>query len=240
MKILGMSKSTPAEIRERFDNDVERFSNLETGQKATIDASLQMDLITSSASYVNKNARKILDIGCGAGNYTIKTLEKLPNLDCTLVDLSLPMLNRAVERITPLTNGQITTLQGDIREIDIGTDQFDIVISAAVLHHLRETSEWKSVFSKIYESLKPGGSFWIFDLLSQEDERIEKMNVTRYGNYLKKEGGQSYMENVFDYIEKEDSPRTMNFQLDLMREVGFKKIEILHKNSVFGSFGAIK
>jgi tRNA (cmo5U34)-methyltransferase len=33
-----MSKSTVEQIRERFDGDVERFSNLETGQSATIDA----------------------------------------------------------------------------------------------------------------------------------------------------------------------------------------------------------
>jgi len=33
------------EIRARFDKDVERFSNLETGQSATIDAPLAMELI---------------------------------------------------------------------------------------------------------------------------------------------------------------------------------------------------
>jgi len=33
-------KSTVDEIRSRFDADVERFSNLTTGQSATIDAPL--------------------------------------------------------------------------------------------------------------------------------------------------------------------------------------------------------
>ena len=41
-------------------------------------------------------ARQVLDVGCGAGNYTLKLLERLPNLDVTLIDLSLPMLERAV------------------------------------------------------------------------------------------------------------------------------------------------
>ena len=36
------SKSTIDEITERFDGDVERFSNLKTGQSATIDAPLAM------------------------------------------------------------------------------------------------------------------------------------------------------------------------------------------------------
>ena len=40
-----MKKSTVEEIRQRFDADVERFANLETGQSATVDAPLAMDLI---------------------------------------------------------------------------------------------------------------------------------------------------------------------------------------------------
>jgi tRNA (cmo5U34)-methyltransferase len=30
------------------------------------------------------------------------------------------------------------------------------------------------------------------------------------------------------------------FQLDLLREAGFAKVEVLHKNAVFAAFGAIK
>jgi hypothetical protein len=37
-------KSTLEEIRQRFDADVERFSNLETGQVATIDARQDPDI----------------------------------------------------------------------------------------------------------------------------------------------------------------------------------------------------
>ncbi len=43
-------KSSVEQIRERFDKDVERFSNLETGQSATVDAPLVLKLITEVAS----------------------------------------------------------------------------------------------------------------------------------------------------------------------------------------------
>ena len=93
-------KSTIKEIEKRFDSDVERFSNLKTGQAATIDAPLAMDLITDAASTLNPNPRHILDIGCGAGNYTLKLLEKIESCEkITLIDLSKPMLERAAERI---------------------------------------------------------------------------------------------------------------------------------------------
>jgi len=41
-----MKKSTLKEIEERFDTDVARFSNLETGQATTLDALYTMELIT--------------------------------------------------------------------------------------------------------------------------------------------------------------------------------------------------
>src|SRR5438093_12300307 len=112
-------KSTVEEIRRRFDADVERFSNLETGQSATVDAPLAMALVAEAAAATTPHARHVLDVGCGAGNYTLKLLESLPNLDATLIDLSQPMLDRASERVRRATAGAITTVRGDIREVQI-------------------------------------------------------------------------------------------------------------------------
>src|SRR5437588_10583855 len=120
-------KSTVDEIRQRFDADVERFSNLDTGQSATVDAPLAMALVAQAAAATTPNARHVLDVGCGAGNYTLKLLEHLPHLDVTLIDLSKPMLDRATERIRQTTAGRITTIQGDIRDIELSDGQFDII-----------------------------------------------------------------------------------------------------------------
>jgi SAM-dependent methyltransferase len=107
-------KSTPEEIRQRFDRDVERFSNLETGQSATVDAPLGLELIVGAATAVNPAAATLLDIGCGAGNYTLKMLQSLPLRSVMLVDLSKPMLDRAVQRIRAAdTELDITAVQAD-------------------------------------------------------------------------------------------------------------------------------
>jgi len=45
---------------------------------------------------------------------------------------------------------------------------------------------------------------------------------------------------VFEYIDKEDSPKPVTYQLDLLRKVGFRHIDLLHKNSCFAAFGAVK
>ena len=83
--IMEIVKSSVEQIRERFDRDVERFSNLETGQTATMDAALVLDLIAQCVAKTNPQARDILDVGCGAGNYTLKVLSHLPGLNATLM-----------------------------------------------------------------------------------------------------------------------------------------------------------
>ncbi|MFD2872083.1 class I SAM-dependent methyltransferase [Mucilaginibacter ximonensis] len=234
------TKSTNEEIRTRFDNDVERFSNLETGQATTIDAPLTMELCTEAAKYVNPNATDLLDIGCGAGNYTLKMLSKISNLNCTLNDLSLPMLERARQRVAPQTSGKVTIIQDDMRNLDLTDESFDIVLAAATFHHLRDDNDWEHVFSKLYKALRPGGSIWISDLITHDTAPLEKLFHQRYSDYLDTLGGPDYREKVLAYVDHEDTPRSVNFQMDLLKKVGFKQVEILHKNSYFAAFGAIK
>ena len=233
-------KSTVEEIRERFDNDVARFSNLETGQQSTIDAAISLELITEAAKCIAPDATQLLDIGCGAGNYTLKMLDKLPGLSCTLADLSQPMLDKAYERVTAQAGNLVQAYQGDIREIPLPENHFDIILAGAVLHHLRNDADWTFVFQKLYNLLKPGGCLMISDLVTQDNESLNNYIWNKYGNYLESLGGKEYREKVLDYIEKEDSPRSVTYQLSLMQNVGFSKVEILHKNLCFAAFGGIK
>ncbi len=233
-------KSTIEEIRKRFDNEVERFSTIETGQSATIDAPLAMELIARAAVKSTPKISRVLDIGCGAGNNTIKLSQYAAPFSCDLVDLSFAMLEKARIRISQVQNGKIKTVSGDFRTVQLPAQQYDVILAAAVLHHLRDDKDWESAFARLYNLTAPGGSVWITDLVSHESDAIQSLLWERYGNYLEELGGPLFRDNVFAYIDKEDSPRTITYQLDLLRKVGFQHVEILHKNSCFAAFGAIK
>jgi tRNA (cmo5U34)-methyltransferase len=232
-------KSTPDEIRHRFDQDVERFSNLESGQTATMDATVSLDLIAGAAAAINPNAATLLDLGCGAGNYTLKLMRYLPIRSVTLIDLSRPMLDRACQRIAE-AGVVATALQCDIREASLPVESFDVAVAAATLHHLRDDDEWVRVFSAVYTALKPGGSFWISDFIAHEPSGLQELMQQRYGEYLVALKGLAYRDHVFAYIEAEDTPRTLPWQLDLLARIGFRAVEVLHKNTCFAAFGAIK
>jgi tRNA (cmo5U34)-methyltransferase len=237
---MSTRKSTLEEIRRRFDGEVERFSNLETGQSATMDAPLVLDLIARAAAAVNPQADRLLDIGCGAGNYTLKLRQFLPLRAVTLIDLSRNMLDRAVERIAAAASLEVQAMQCDIRDAILPAESFDVAVAAATLHHLREEDEWMRVFAAVHRALKPGGSFWISDLVSHQEPAIEELMWRRYGEYLTGLKGEEYRDRVFAYIAAEDTPRPLAWQLDRLLRSGFRTVEVLHKNSCFAAFGAIK
>ncbi len=80
----------------------------------------------------------------------------------------------------------------------------------------------------------------ISDLVTQDNEKLTSYIWNKYGDYLESFGGKEYRQKVLDYIAKEDSPRSVTYQLNLMKQVGFQTVEVLHKNLCFAAFGGIK
>ena len=122
----------------------------------------------------------------------------------------------------------------------MGEDRFDIILAAAVFHHLRTDAEWHDVFAKCYAALRPGGSLWISDLIEHASPAVQALMWQRYGAYLAGLKDEAYRDHVFAYIAKEDTPRPLPYQIDLLRSVGFSAVEVLHKNGCFAAFGALK
>lgn len=233
-------KSTVDEIRQRFDAEASLYTNLETGQVSAVDSALAMSLVAEAAAGVTPHAARLLEVGCGGGNYTLKLLERLPGLNVTLVDLSRTMLDLAVPRVSAKATGSVEAIQGDVRAVDLGKERFDIILASAVLHHLRTDDEWRTVFQKLHDALKPHGSIWIFDIVESPRPELQAIHWRRYGEYLTSAGGAAFREELYARIIAEDTPRSVPFQLDLLRTVGFRDLELLHKNTCYAAFGAIK
>lgn len=205
-----------------------------------MDAPLVLDLIASAAAAVTPAAGSLLDVGCGAGNYTLKMLQRLPDLNVTLIDLSRPMLDRAQLRLAPVARGRVELIQGEIRQVELPEGRFDIILAACILHHLRTDDQWRSVFAKFCWALATGGSIWISNMVRHTLAPVQADMEMRYAQYLANLKGPEYRDTALAYSEKEDTPHSLMFQLDLLREVGFTKVELLHKNAVFAAFGAMK
>src|SRR5882672_1632833 len=159
-------KSTVEQIRRRFDSDVERFSKLEGGQQAAMDAPIILDIVARSAACHLSPGGTLLDLGCGAGNFTLRVLSQVSPLNCMLVDLSRPMLDRAKQRVGAATSGRVQCVQSDMRSLSFPSHSFDTILAGQTLHHLREDTEWATMFGRFHDWLRPGGTFFVADLIA--------------------------------------------------------------------------
>jgi tRNA (cmo5U34)-methyltransferase len=225
-------KSSVAEIRERFDHDVERFSKLETGQQALADAPLVLELVAQSVARRLQPGSALLDLGCGAGNFTLRILQEVSPLQCHLVDLSGPMLERARARIQATGVTSVTCHQLDLRQLDFPSDSFDCIVAGAVLHHLRDETDWMNVFAHLYNWLRPGGRLYVADFMIFDAADVQELMWNRFGQHLETLGGAAHRQKVIDYVHKEDSPRSLPFQFELLRRTGFAQYDVLHRNGL--------
>ena len=89
-----------------------------------------MELITQSAIASTSPIRRILDVGCGAGNNTLKLRQSLgADFHVTLLDLSRPMLERAPTRIAEINRGRVQAIAEDFRAAELENQSFDAVFS---------------------------------------------------------------------------------------------------------------
>jgi ubiquinone/menaquinone biosynthesis C-methylase UbiE len=94
------------------------------------------------------SASKVLEVGCGIGNYII-ALEALAQCSCWGVDPSARMLSRARER-----SGKVSFQLGKAEKLDFPRDFFDLVFSVDVIHHM---SDYRAYFREAYRVLRLGG-----------------------------------------------------------------------------------
>lgn len=229
-------KISAEEIRKRFDQDVERFSDETTGQHSIVDAPLVLQMVEDTIAAMCPKADTLCDIGCGAGNFSLRIARRLPQLKITLLDLSGEMLEKARGRLEKENFSVENVLQGDIRELDLPESYFDVMVASAVLHHLRIRTEWHQVFGKIFDTLKPGGVFLVSDLIKHENPEVEQVQKERYARFLMDRDGEEYQKHIFEMVEQSDTPETPTFLIRTLEETGFTSVDILHKNMVFMTF----
>jgi len=101
------------------------------------------------------SARTVLELACGTGSI-LKQLR--PDYEVTGLDLSVPMLEVAAEKVPG-----VRLVEADMTRFDLG-ERFDVVLCVYdSINHLLEFTQWEEVFDRAYEHLNDGGIF-VFDI----------------------------------------------------------------------------
>ncbi len=131
-------------------------------------------------------SRRILELGCGTGELSLKILNRFADAQVIALDYSPRMLQFAQDKITAVGYQQRWTgIQADfgdwannLEKLDIG-GEFDACVSFLAIHHLQDEMKLK-LFERIAASLAQDGCFWNVDpTLTESPALAEVYKVAR-------------------------------------------------------------
>ena len=166
------------------------------------------------ATIVPKDARRVLDLGCGTGLELDEIFKLLPDISVTGIDLTEPMLQKLREK-HPHKDMELTC--GDYFEVDFGENRYDCCISFQTMHHFPKEKKIE-LYKKIRSCLKSGGLYIECDYMveSQSDEDFFFAESAK----LRRE--QNIPDDVFCHY---DTPCTIENQIQMFKSAGFDKVE---------------
>lgn len=202
------------------------------GHRNLKDAKKQIDLLLKVLS-PDPN-KKILDLGCGSGRHCV--LLKEYGYTVVGMDLSPVLLSRARQ-----SDPDLMLIRGDKRHIP---GFFDVILSLFTSFGYFDTDkEHMDTLAEIYNSLTPGGYFWL-DFLNSEyvknhlqEESVRELpdgTIVRENRWIDQHFVYKRITFVMEDFEKHYIERVRLYSRDdlrrMLREIGFT---VLHE---FGNY----
>lgn len=186
-----------------------------TGKKGYVaDADLKLGCGVPTEHAGIKAGDSVLDLGSGAGNDVFVTRAIVGESgSVTGLDFTDEMLAKAIKNNEKMGFFNVNFVKGDIENIPLPDNSFDVVISNCVLNLVPDKYR---AFAEIKRVLKPGGHFCVSDIVLK-GELPDDM----------REAASLYAGCVSGALQKED-------YLDIIRQSAYKDIEVKseHLNDV--------
>ncbi|KZL47799.1 SAM-dependent methyltransferase [Nodularia spumigena CENA596] len=194
-------------------------------------------------------SHRILELGCGTGELTLKIFQRFPNVEIIALDYSPRMLQCAGKKITDAGyQEQWTGIQADFGEwadnpekFDIGRE-FDACVSSLAIHHLDHQMKLK-LFQRIVMSLNQGGYFGNADPILPESPVLAEVYqgareewTAQQGTTLTEVRAKLGSSSQSGY-SRQDQLATLDTHLQMLTTSGFKTVAVPWKYYGLAVFG---
>jgi len=216
---MGFERS---DVKVKFN---ENASQYDSQRKKLIPCFEDFYSIAISIIETKTNIPNILDIGAGTGLLSYFVLEKFPDANVTLIDLSEKMLDVAKERFKSTPN--VTYIIDDYTKYKFDK-KYEVVKSSLSIQHLTG-DEKKQLYHNIYSSLNKDGVFINADQVLGGTPFIESLYKKDW-KYKVENSGLSKEEIHSAYERtKLDKMSTLEDQINWLKESGFLDVDCVYK-----------
>lgn len=138
-------------------------------------ATRSLEIIRSVGTSLNPN---IIDVGGGASTLVDDLLNN-GFQDVSVLDLSANALEVARKRLGS-SGTSVTWIAGDIREVNLPEQTFDIWHDRAVFHFLTDPADRAAYVQQVMKAVKPGGHVIVATFAPNGPEQCSGLPVARY------------------------------------------------------------
>ncbi|MFL5907928.1 MAG: class I SAM-dependent methyltransferase [Solirubrobacterales bacterium] len=147
----------PFELHSQIDED--QWDSYQRGMRSMANAAAGEAVRRTP---VPKDATEMLDIGGSHGYYSVALCRKHDGLRSTILDLP-----QAIEHAAPLLAAEgmgdrVVHRAGDALKEDLGTETYDLVLIAQLVHHFSEEQN-RELAARVARALRPGGIYAVLD-----------------------------------------------------------------------------
>lgn len=168
----------------------------------------------------------VLDIGSGVGNVDEIIINQASPQSVDLVEISGPMIEESKRRLKD-KNSTLRFHEMSAVDFEAEPNSFDAVLSNLVIHNI-PYKEKVRLITNIYRWLKEGGIFIWSDLVSFSDTaELERCFAERKKIALAMGATNDFAEENFKKERQEDHMITADQMTELLKQAGFRDIEIL-------------
>ena len=226
------------QVADCFENMLDRsIPQYEVMRKLVTD--LAFDIITQS----NKEHFNILDIGCSDGLMIESLMERLPKGlgKYKGIDISEPMIKKAQMRfLNDIINGSVSIDYCDLRN-DFPSGFYDVITSVLSIQFTPIECR-QSIIQNVYDKLSSkDGCFIMVEKVLGNTDKLNKLMVSNYYDMKRNNGySEEQIERKRLSLEGVLVPVTNNWNIDLLKQAGFRQVDVFWRWMNFVGYIAIK
>ena len=185
--------------------------------------------------YAPERATRILELGCGSGNLSVRLAARYPDAQLTLVDAAPEMLALAKSRVD--APQRVRTIEARFEELPLEADGYDLVSSCISLHHVVDKA---SLFRQLRELLEPDGTLLYADQMRGRTERFHAINWDTMEAFWKAPEPltEAEAQSLREHAQAHDHWTPVVEQVRQLDAAGFRELDVVWRSWMWGIVSA--